>query len=201
MEGDNLICSSLDGLISVWLLRGSKLSRIYQSEDLVSVGKIITVRPILCAAPASDSRIFFGDDGSSIKILSWKTGIFIIKLIFIECFCCHHLIILGLVKKLRNHVHEFGLTDAVCVTDSYLLASSLNLDTGNSTINIRSLSDLKNLGTLSIPRVGRIVCLVATEDKYKNLRLVVGGTKLVLLETRLTGCSRSPKLVSSYISL
>jgi hypothetical protein len=79
MEGEHLICSSLDGLISVWDVRGSKLARIYQSEDLVSVGKIIAVRPILCAAPASDSRIFFGDDGSSIKILSWKTGIFLFE--------------------------------------------------------------------------------------------------------------------------
>lgn len=58
----------------MWKLRGSELSRIYQSEDLISDGKIITVRPILCAWPASDSRIYFGDDGSSIKLLSWKTG-------------------------------------------------------------------------------------------------------------------------------
>lgn len=97
------------------------------------------------------------------------------------------------MKKLRNHVHEFGLTNAIFLTESYLLSSSLNVDTGDSTINIRSLSDHKNLGTLTIPRVGRIVCLSALEDSQKNLRLVVGGTKLVLLETRLAGCSRSPK--------
>lgn len=99
---------------------------------------------------------------------------------------------LGRVDKLRNHVHEFGLTNAVFATSSYLLSSSVNLDTGNSAINIRSLTDLSYLGSLN--RTGRIVCLCAVEDPTgKNLvRIVTGGTQLTLLEAQpSSGSTRS----------
>lgn len=100
---------------------------------------------------------------------------------------------IGLVKKLRNHVHDFGITNAVCATKSFLLSSSINLDTGNSSVNVRSLPDNNYLGTINIPNVGCIVCLAATECKNdKSLRIVIGGTKLLLLETRGIGCRRSP---------
>lgn len=106
----------------------------------------------------------------------------------------HLFIVLGFVKKLRNHVHDFGITNAICATKSFLLSSSIDLDTGNSSVNVRSLPDCNYLGTLNITGVGRIVCLAATEDQTDHsLRLVVGGTKLLLLETRGIGCRRSPK--------
>lgn len=98
------------------------------------------------------------------------------------------------MKKIRNHSHDFGITNAISVTKSFLLASSFDLDTGNSSVNIRSLPDLDYLGTLNIPCGGRIVCLAAIENQNdKALRIVVGGTTLILLETRGIGCRRSPK--------
>lgn len=101
---------------------------------------------------------------------------------------------LGFVKKLRNHIHDFGITNTIYATKSFLVSSSINLDTGNSSINIRSIPDLIYLGTLNVPDAGRIVCLAAAEDQNnQSLRIVVGGTKLSLLETRGIGCRRSPK--------
>ncbi|XP_046464232.1 kinesin-like protein KIF21A [Daphnia pulex] len=175
LQGDNLICSSHDGFISVWSLKGTELCRLFKSDDLVSeTGVRIYSRPILSlAVNSTHPSIFYGDEGASVKMLTWKTGF---------------------VKKLRNHVHDFGITNAIYVTKSFLLSSSIDLDTGNSSVNVRSLPDGNYLGTLNITGVGRIVCLAATEDPTdQSLRLVIGGTKLLLLETRGIGCRRSPK--------
>lgn len=100
----------------------------------------------------------------------------------------------GCVKKLRNHVYDFGITNAIFATQSFLLSSSINLDTGVSSINIRSLPECNYLGSLNVSGIERIFCLAATEDQNdKSLRLIVGGTQLMLLETRKIGCRRSPK--------
>ena len=99
----------------------------------------------------------------------------------------------GQVKKLRNHIHEFGLTNAICATESLLLSSSLDVDTGCSTINVRSLPQLNYEGTLDVSGIERIVCLAATETSNGSLKLVVGGSKLTLLESRAEPSRRSPK--------
>lgn len=93
-------------------------------------------------------------------------------------------------------MHDFGITNALATTQSFLLSSSLDLDTGTSSINIRSLPDLNYLGSLKLPNFGRILCLATVEDEgNKSIRMAVGGTKLVLIETRGIGCRRSPKFV------
>lgn len=70
LHENHLICSSSDGLVSVWTINGSQLSRIYLSEDIKSVSQ----RPILCLTAGQNDRIIYGDEGSSIKVLSWKNG-------------------------------------------------------------------------------------------------------------------------------
>ncbi|KAI9560321.1 hypothetical protein GHT06_014338 [Daphnia sinensis] len=175
LQNENLICSSLDGFISVWSMKGTELSRLFRSDDLVpETGHVIRCRPILSlAVNSAHPTIFYGDEGATVKMLTWKTG-------------C--------VKKLRNHVYDFGITNAIFATKSFLLSSSINLDTGISSINIRSLPECNYLGTLNVSGIERIFCLAATEDQNdKLLRLIVGGTQLMLLETRRIGCRRSPK--------
>ncbi|XP_045035104.1 LOW QUALITY PROTEIN: lissencephaly-1 homolog [Daphnia magna] len=175
LQNENLICSSLDGFISVWSMKGTELSRLFRSDDLVpETGHVIRCRPILSLAVNSAyPTIFYGDEGATVKMLTWKTG-------------C--------VKKLRNHVYDFGITNAIFATQSFLLSSSINLDTGVSSINIRSLPECNYLGSLNVSGIERIFCLAATEDQNdKSLRLIVGGTQLMLLETRKIGCRRSPK--------
>ena len=191
-----MIASSLDGLISVWYLKGTSLCRLYQSDDLVSeTGQAIYKRPILSLAVSPTlPSVFYGDEGANVKMLTWKTGKINCELpyykIVSKCSCFS----LGFVKKLRNHVHDFGITNAIYATKSFLLSSSVNLDTGNSSVNIRSIPGLNYLGTLNLPGMGRIICLAAIEDKNdQSLKLVIGGTKLTLLETRGIGCRRSPK--------
>lgn len=196
LQGSQLVCSSLDGLISVWSFNGSELSRTYLSEDL---SKKLRIRPILSLTASADDRVFYGDEGSSVKALSWKTG----KVLQKRDNRCSRVIytfrfVAGQVVKLRNHVHEFGLTNAVFSTASHLLSSSLDLDTGRSSINIRSLPNVDYLGTLMSLRggdTGRIVCLSASEDAASKslIRIVAGGSRLTLLEALPTGSARPKK--------
>ena len=169
LQSKHIVCSSSDGLISVWTINGSELNRIYLSEDV----KLVRQRPILCLASDQDERIFYGDEGASVKVLSWKNG---------------------RVTKLRNHLDEFGLTNAVVATSSHLLSSAVDLDTGNSTINIRSLPGLDYLGSLNVRRsggAGRIVSLSAVEDNGQLVRIVAGGSMLTVLEAQQPGSTRS----------
>ena len=81
-------------------------------------------------------------------------------------------------------------------TNSHLLSSSVDVDTGNSAINIRSLPELDYLGTLMSLRggeTGRIVCLSASEDAASKslIRIVAGGSRLTLLEATPKGTKRS----------
>lgn len=78
LQGENLICSSLDGFISVWALKGTELCRIYQSEDVFSeTGGVIYLRPILSLAVSqTEPLVFYGDEGANVKVLTWKTGKF-----------------------------------------------------------------------------------------------------------------------------
>jgi len=181
LRNDNIICCSLDGFISVFTLKNNEnqleLVRLFHSERLVSEsGQTVSTRPVLSLAlpgsPATNGPICYGDEGANIKILNWKEG---------------------QVKKLRNHIHEFGLTNAICATESLLLSSSLDVDTGCSTINVRSLPQLNYEGTLDVSGIERIVCLAATETSNGSLKLVVGGSKLTLLESRAEPSRRSPK--------
>lgn len=82
LEGDQLFCSSMDGLISVWSFNGSELNRIYLSEDLNKNN--LRIRPILGLTLNGDDKIFYGDDGSSIKALSWKTGILFFLIMLLQ---------------------------------------------------------------------------------------------------------------------
>lgn len=101
----------------------------------------------------------------------------------------------GEVKKLRNHTNEFGLTNAIYATGSFLLSSSLDVDSGCSTINVRSLPNLSYEGTLAVDTIERVVCIAATQTENGLLKLVVGGSKLTLLEAIADKSRSSPKLV------
>ena len=81
-------------------------------------------------------------------------------------------------------MHEFGLTNAICSTESFLLSSSLDVDSGCSSINVRSMPDLKYEGTLAVDAVERIVCIAATQTDNGSLKIVAGGSKLTLIETK-----------------
>lgn len=96
---------------------------------------------------------------------------------------------------MRNHTNEFGLTNAIYATGSFLLSSSLDVDSGCSTINVRSLPNLSYEGTLAVDTIERVVCIAATQTENGLLKLVVGGSKLTLLEAIADKSRSSPKLV------
>jgi len=154
-----------------------ELSRLFHSECLVpKLGQSISTRPVLSltlTGSSSDGEaVCYGDEGVNLKILNWK---------------------LGEVKKLRNHTNEFGLTNAIYATGSFLLSSSLDVDSGCSTINVRSLPNLSYEGTLAVDTIERVVCIAATQTENGLLKLVVGGSKLTLLEAIADKSRSSPK--------
>lgn len=57
-------------------MKGTELSRLFRSDDLVpETGHVIRCRPILSLAVNSAyPTIFYGDEGATVKMLTWKTG-------------------------------------------------------------------------------------------------------------------------------
>ncbi|XP_069114391.1 uncharacterized WD repeat-containing protein all2124-like isoform X2 [Argopecten irradians] len=114
VEGDRIYCCSDEGLIKVFDVKDGHLSCLFASENIKPApGCNLTERPIRGLAVSIDT-VYYGDEGTNIKVVDWKKGE---------------------VSKLMNHLEEFGMTDSLCCHGDTLLSSSYNLDTGRGSIN------------------------------------------------------------------
>ncbi|XP_013410936.1 pre-mRNA-splicing factor PRP46 [Lingula anatina] len=174
MDDDKIYSASADGFIKIFTIKDGKLSLLFESEDVKGVnGEDLLLRHIRSLSTSKDT-IYYGDDGSNLKVLSWKQGI---------------------VHKLKNHVCEFGSTDAVAVLeDQVLLTAGFDLDNGCGYFNVRSLPEEQYLSTVSSADTGRMMCLQCTRLPHGAVRVATGGTELKIWEQVKTGMKISSPL-------
>ncbi|XP_006821974.1 uncharacterized protein LOC102802941 [Saccoglossus kowalevskii] len=154
-----IVSSSADGLLKVWQLRGYQLSLVFVSEDVSSsTSSIITLRKIHCLAAHQDV-IFYGDNGVNVKVLQWKTAN---------------------LHKLRNHLDDFGSTDAMYIQNDVMVCSGFDLDHGHGYINVWTIPGEHYLGTLNDKSTSHIYAISSTKTKIGTYRIITGGNELKL---------------------
>ncbi|XP_060071308.1 uncharacterized protein LOC132551211 [Ylistrum balloti] len=157
VHGDRVYCCSEEGLIKVFDIKDGCLSCLFASENVKPApGCNLTERPIRGLTVAEDT-VYYGDEGTNIKVLSWKKGE---------------------VSKLKNHSDEFGMTDSLCCHGDTLLTSSYNLDTGRGSINVRYLPDGNYMSTLDDEETERIIAITSTVISPATITLVTAGLQL-----------------------
>lgn len=175
-NGGYLFSGSADGSVKVWQLRaGAHLCLIYATEQTTS-----RIRSVQClAAAAAGDRLYYGDEGTNIKVLSWQTG---------------------LLGRLTNHLSDSGFVDAVCVTrDGLLISTGFNIDLGQGYLNVRALESGRYLGTLTCPGTPRLLCLDAQITSSGLHQWVTGGRDLLVWEqVPPNSADRSSSLKMSY---
>lgn len=90
----------------------------------------------------------------------------------------------GEARKLRNHVHEVGLTRALCSTERLLASTSLDVDTGASWVHLRRLPDQRYLHSLRMDGVSQVMALALWRHPTHcdQWRLAVAGSHLSLIQ-------------------
>ncbi|XP_061189590.1 uncharacterized protein LOC133197526 isoform X2 [Saccostrea echinata] len=143
-----LYSASVDGLIKVYEIRDKRFHCVFESGNIRSTdGSYLCCRGVRGIAVRSDV-IYYGDDGTNIKALSWKSG---------------------LVHKLGNHNEDFGITDSMTIKDDILISSAFCLDTGLGYINVRNSDGEKYLASLNDGETDRIMsvcCFKMAEDAF-----------------------------------
>ncbi|CAB3991914.1 F-box WD repeat-containing 7-like isoform X2 [Paramuricea clavata] len=156
-QGERVVSGSSTGTVKVWDVRQKSLSPSLSSPDQnTAFGKR---RRVHCLA-TTDDVVYWGDDGTNIKALDIRAG---------------------KVRKLKNHLTEFGSTSALIVQDSLLISSGYDLDKGTGYLNVRTLPDEEYLATLDDEITSYISCLCCTEvqkDGTLCQRLCTGGNEL-----------------------
>ncbi|MBN3274697.1 FBXW7 protein, partial [Polyodon spathula] len=169
-HGPLLFSGSADGSVKVWEVererkagggdcvpRGFSPIRLLKSCDS-NPSSLALIRSLTPRGKV----VYIGTDHSNIHKLDWKTGA---------------------VSKLANHSSGSGVTDCVWQTgDGLLLTSSFDLDTGESSLNLRSLPDDGYLATLSWPDAPRFLCLSSWLTGSGGHRWVTGGRSLTVWE-------------------
>ncbi|XP_069506765.1 WD repeat-containing protein 5 homolog isoform X2 [Ambystoma mexicanum] len=172
-----LFSGSKDGVVKVWQIRaGVQLRLVYASE--ITTARINSVRCL--TASAAGDRLYFGNNGTNIKVLFWRTG----KL-----------------HKLTNHLSDSGFVDAVHVTsDGLLISTGFNIDLGHGYLNVRTLNSERYLGTLPCPDAPRLLCLDVQISPSGLHRWVTGGRELLIWEQVASNSSDRSSLKMSYWS-
>nr|CAB3245446.1 mitochondrial division protein 1 [Phallusia mammillata] len=168
-NGSLLVSTSKDGNLKLWEIcdkdqQPTKVSKIKHKIhpnlkfNLVESNFYAESRQILCSYLTD--KLFYGDDGINLKVLD---------------------ILEETVAKFSNH-KSMGFTDACFVISEMLFTTSLDLDTGTGSINVRTLSaesQLAYIASLSCDEFPRFTC--ATCDPTSNeFIFVTGGTMLLL---------------------
>ncbi|XP_072175161.1 uncharacterized protein [Diadema setosum] len=157
VKGEKVVTASEDGVIKLWELRDQSLHVMFESENVhnQSGEGALVQRPITSLGIAGDC-VYYGDDGTNVKVLDWRNAT---------------------VTKLRNHLGEFGSTDAMLLTDDVFLFSSYDLDNGVGSINFFS-SDNQYVGTLSDPDLSRIETISCPNTANSHKCFITGGQEL-----------------------
>ncbi|XP_041480023.1 pre-mRNA-splicing factor PRP46-like [Lytechinus variegatus] len=156
VRGQRVVTASSDGVIKLWELRDRSLHVIFESENIHSQSGTLVQRPIMSLG-LSDTDIYYGDEGTNIKILDWKRGS---------------------VRKLRNHVGEFGSTYSMLLTDDITMFSSYDLDNGVGAINVFSAPDNHYLATLCDPETSQIESISCLDQSNPSMCFVTAGQEL-----------------------
>jgi len=107
-----------------------------------------------------DNLVFVGDDGINLKVINISEDA---------------------VVKFPNHVRA-GFTDSIQTTDKFVFSTSFDADTGNGSINIRSMekdSKFAYLSTLTHNDLRRILCCSVQSDENGLFQIVTGGNQLL----------------------
>eukprot|EP00057_Strongylocentrotus_purpuratus_P031747 XP_785533.3 PREDICTED: probable E3 ubiquitin ligase complex SCF subunit sconB [Strongylocentrotus purpuratus] len=156
VRGRQVVTASNDGVIKLWELRDRSLHVIFESENIRSQSGTLVQRPIMSLG-LSKSDIYYGDEGTNVKVLDWKRGN---------------------VRKLRNHLGEFGSTYSMLLTDDVIMFSSYDLDNGVGAINVFSASDNQYLATLCDPETSQIESISCLDQSNPSLCFVTTGQEL-----------------------
>ncbi|KAG0427771.1 hypothetical protein HPB47_025195 [Ixodes persulcatus] len=146
-----IVTGSSDRSLKVWQFLSGELCAVQVIGDCVPHGHHIR-------SLATDGyRIFVGADSSNLKVINWSSG---------------------RIDRLRNHPQEQGSTQAVFIKAGLVLASSCDLDTGCSAVNMRMLPGGDYVGTLRREGQGKAFALASDIVEDITLRIVTGGIGL-----------------------
>ncbi|XP_078615000.1 uncharacterized protein LOC144884049 isoform X4 [Branchiostoma floridae x Branchiostoma japonicum] len=164
VEGTHVVSVCEEGIVKVWEIRDQNLHVVYVNESVkLDPPGPLKARPILSLAYANN-KIYYGDDGTNIKVLDWKSGT---------------------MQKLPNHLRGFGSTDSMVAVEGALLVSSgYDLDTGIGYLNVRSLPSGEYLASLCDDEAGRLTCVAHTKVTNRH-RFVTGGSELLVWDQAL----------------
>ncbi|XP_048580724.1 mitochondrial division protein 1 isoform X1 [Nematostella vectensis] len=161
-EDGRIISGSASGIVKIWDVRDGSLTPVFDSSKAeFSEGVSIKRRHIRCLASYGD-RVYWGDSGVNIKALDISSG---------------------RVRKIRNHLDDFGSTNAMVATSTCLVSAGYDIDRGNSYLNVRSLPGEEYLATLDDEDTGCVTCLArshVTREGATLQRLCTGGAELKL---------------------
>ncbi|XP_038074816.1 WD repeat-containing protein wdr-5.2-like [Patiria miniata] len=158
VSGTSVYTASSDGIIKLWQLRDNSLHPTFVSENISSTSSShLLARRHVRSLAVHGETIYYGDDGLNVKALDWKKA---------------------LVHKLKNHLGDFGSTDAMCSTKDLLICAGYDLDNGCGFLNFWSLPEEVYLATLNDQDISRIVTMDHTQTKEGALRVVTGGQEL-----------------------
>jgi len=160
-----VISGSATGVVKVWDIRDNSLKPVMSSDqapvDQTDAGVTVKPRRVRCLT-TTEETVYWGDDGVNIKAMDLNSG----KL-----------------RKIRNHVAQFGSTGAMATAGSCLVSAGYDLDRGNGYLNVRSLPSEEYLATVNDESTGSITCLSctqATRDQVTLHRMCTGGMELKL---------------------
>jgi len=166
-----LVATSDFGEVFVWNITGSDDNEITASCDSLTLECCFTLeeneeylegRQCISSRFVNndDNLVFVGDDGINLKVVN---------------------IAEDKVVKYPNHVRA-GFTDSIQTTDKLVFSTSFDADTGNGSINIRSMekdSKFAYLSTLTHESLRRILCCSVHSDENGLFQIVTGGSQLL----------------------
>ncbi|XP_076804561.1 uncharacterized protein LOC143448632 [Clavelina lepadiformis] len=174
-NGDQLVTTSIDGELKLWdvydasskkisLEKVSGEIEIKMMSSLENYSHYIEGRQILSCC-CNDEFVLYGDDGVNIKVINLTTGA---------------------ISKYSNHKPSApGFTDCLFISNNLLFSTSYDLDSGQGSLNIRSVKDenaFTYVATFTHSDLTRLTCTMMIERS-----IITGGSQLLLWEEYVGG--------------
>ncbi|XP_015193449.2 uncharacterized protein [Lepisosteus oculatus] len=160
-HGPHLFSGSADGGVSVWEVTAGSRGDGAPLRRLTHWSPVHTGLAGVCCLSPRGERVYVADGRASLGVLDWRNGS---------------------VSRLANHGSVSGVSDCVTQTEGILIGSGFDLETGESSLNLRSLPDNRYLASLSWPESPRILCLATWLTPSGGHRWVTGGRSLTVWE-------------------